>query len=157
MLRRWTFILVPVLLKTLRLRIEVDLADRVQVHGFTVFGVDGSRLALPRTTSNKRRFSPAAVENPKSAKSRHRAKTRASGDRRSYAKTINCPQMWLTTMFHVGTSLPWDWRLGPSDSSERDHMRQMIEALPARALVTADAGFAGYAYWRRCWRAADTC
>ena len=52
--------------------------------------------------------------------------------------------MWLTTMFHVGTGLPWDWRTGPSDSSERDHLRQMIDALPAGALVTADAGFVGY-------------
>ena len=37
-------------------------------------------------------------------------------------KKINSPQMWLTTMFHVGTGLPWDWRTGPSDSSERDHL-----------------------------------
>ena len=56
--------------------------------------------------------------------------------------------MWLTTMFHVGTGLPWDWRLGPSDSSERDHLRQMIEALPAGALITADAGFVGYETWK---------
>ena len=56
--------------------------------------------------------------------------------------------MWLTTMFHVGTGLPWDWRIGPSDSSERDHLRQMIAALPAGALVTADAGFVGYETWK---------
>src|ERR1700692_3702599 len=56
--------------------------------------------------------------------------------------------MWLTTMFHVGTGLPWDWRRGPADSSERDHLRQMIEALPAAALVTADAGFVGYETWK---------
>src|SRR5947209_7948242 len=56
--------------------------------------------------------------------------------------------MWLTVLFHVGTGLPWDWRIGPSDSSERDHLRQMIAALPAQALVTADAGFAGYEYWK---------
>ena len=56
--------------------------------------------------------------------------------------------MWLTTMFHVGTGLPWDWRTGPSDSSERDHLRQMIGALPAGALITADAGFVGYETWK---------
>jgi len=56
--------------------------------------------------------------------------------------------MWLTVMFHVGTGLPWDWRIGPSDSSERDHLKRMIDALPAGALVTADAGFAGYEYWK---------
>jgi hypothetical protein len=56
--------------------------------------------------------------------------------------------MWLTTMFHIGTGLPWDWRIGPSDSSERAHFEQMIGALPPGALVTADAGFVGYAYWK---------
>jgi hypothetical protein len=55
--------------------------------------------------------------------------------------------MWLTTMFHVLTGLPWDWRLGPSDSSERGHLRQMIAALPVSALITADAGFVGYETW----------
>src|SRR5207248_177221 len=63
-------------------------------------------------------------------------------------KKVDGPQMWLTVMFHVGTGLPWDWRTGPSDSSERDHLAQMIAALPAAALVAADAGFAGYAYWK---------
>ncbi|MBX6314744.1 MAG: transposase [Isosphaeraceae bacterium] len=56
--------------------------------------------------------------------------------------------MWLTVMFHVGTGLPWDWWTGPSDSSERDHLMQMMAALPAGALVTADAGFVGYEYWK---------
>jgi hypothetical protein len=51
-------------------------------------------------------------------------------------------------MFHIGTGLPWDWRIGPSDSSEREHFEQMIGALPPGALVTADAGFVGYAYWK---------
>ncbi len=59
----------------------------------------------------------------------------------------NSPRMWLTTIFHVGTGRPWDWRIGPSDSSERDHPRQMIDALPAGELVAADAGFVGYETW----------
>ena len=143
MLRRGTPMLIAVLLKAFRQRIEVD---RFVIYGYIVFGVDGSRIALPRTVSNEQRFSPAAVARPTSVKSRKRAKTRASGRKRSYAKTINCPQMWLTMMFHLGSGLPWDWRIGPSDSSEREHMRQMLEALTARALVVADAGFVGYAY-----------
>jgi hypothetical protein len=64
-------------------------------------------------------------------------------------KKADSPQMWLTTMYHVGTGLPWDWRLGPSDSSERQHFAEMIDALPEGALVTADAGFAGYEYWEK--------
>jgi IS4 transposase len=79
---------------------------------------------------------------------RRRARSKTAGAERARQKKIDSPQMWLTTMFHVGTGLPWDWRTGPSDSSEREHLRQMIAALPAGALVTADAGFAGYGYWR---------
>lgn len=94
------------------------------------------------------RFAPA----PRSSTARVKAKTQGQGQakrrRAAAAKKANSPQMWLTVMWHVGTGLPWDWRLGPSDSSERDHLTQMIDALPAGALVTADAGFVGYAYWK---------
>ncbi len=47
-------------------------------------------------------------------------------------------------MWHAGTGLPWDWRIGPADSSERAHMRAMLEDLPAAAMLAADAGFVGY-------------
>jgi Transposase DDE domain len=152
MLRTWTVTLTLVLLAAFRQRMRTDLAERFQVCGFPVFGVDGSRLELPRTASNEQRFSPASVRRrarPKPRRGpRRRARSRASRDRRARQKKINSPQMWLTVMFHVGTGLPWDWRTGPSDSSERDHLRQMIDALPAGALVTADAGFVGYEYWK---------
>jgi len=49
-------------------------------------------------------------------------------------------------MWHAGTGLPWDWRTGPADSSERAHLLEMIPALPSAALVAADAGFIGYKY-----------
>ena len=39
---------------------EEDLADRFLVAGFAVFGVDGSRLELPRTESNEAHFAPTA-------------------------------------------------------------------------------------------------
>jgi hypothetical protein len=151
MLKTWTVTLTLRLVTAFRQRLETDLADRFTVHGYCVFGVDGSRLELPRTASNEQRFSPAKARRratPKPGRTpRRRARSRASRARRARAKKINSPQMWLTLMFHVGTGLPWDWRIGPSDSSERDHLKQMIDALPADALVTADAGFAGDEYW----------
>ena len=52
-------------------------------------------------------------------------------------------QLWLTMMWPVGTGLPWDWRIGPSDSSERAQMLEMLLLLPANALITAHAGFIG--------------
>lgn len=56
--------------------------------------------------------------------------------------------MWLTLMWHVGSGLPWDWRTGPSDSSERAHLLEMLAKLPENSLITADAGFVGYDFWR---------
>jgi hypothetical protein len=154
MLTTWTVVLAGVLFDALRRRMRSDLAARLEVCGFQVFGADGSRLELPRTESNEGRLSPARARRaPRSKarprrKPRRRARSRASRARRARQKKADSPQMWLTTMSHVGTGLPWDWRLGPSDSSERDHLRQMIAALPAGALVTADAGFVGYETWK---------
>jgi hypothetical protein len=55
--------------------------------------------------------------------------------------------MWLTLFWHVGTGLPWAWRTGPSDSSEREHLQEMLMELPENTLITADAGFIGYDFW----------
>jgi hypothetical protein len=146
LLRAWTVSLAVVLIAALRLRMQVDLEDRFLVDGLAVFGVDGSRLELPRTASNEAAFAPAAARRaapPRRSKRRSGARAEAAR-----AKKANSPQLWLTVMFHVGTGLPWDWRTGPSDSSERDHLMQMLAARPPGALVTADAGFAGYEYWK---------
>lgn len=146
LLRAWTAAVAVVLIAALRGRLQGDLADRFQVHGFAVFGADGSRLELPRTASNEAGFAPRAARRAATTSpSKRRPGDRAEAAR---AKKANSPQMWLTVMWHVGTGLPWDWRTGPSDSSERDHLRQMIAALPPQALVTADAGFVGYDYWK---------
>jgi hypothetical protein len=150
MLKTWTSTLTRALTTAFRHRMQADLTERFTVHGFQVFGVDGSRLELPRTDSNEQRFSPAAARPQQKLKSKRRRRVRSKTARaaRAREKKVNSPQMWLTTMFHVGTGLPWDWRLGPSDSSEREHLQQMIVALPQGALVAADAGFVGYEYWK---------
>jgi hypothetical protein len=142
LLRAWTAALALVLIAAWRNRMQTDLADRFRIDGFAVFGVDGSRLELPRTVSNQAAFAPKAA---RTRRSKRRSQAQAEAAR---AKKATSPQMWLTLMFHVGTGLPWDWRLGPSDSSERDHLMQMLAALPPGALVTADAGFTGYEYWK---------
>ncbi|MEZ0263198.1 MAG: transposase, partial [Phycisphaerae bacterium] len=54
------------------------------------------------------------------------------------------PQLFVTTVFHVGTGLPWDVRRGTGTASERSHLLEMLGALPAGALLLADAGFTGY-------------
>ena len=147
-LKTWTAMLTIALVAAFRQRMQTDLAERFEVCGFQVFGVDGSRLELARTESNEAGFSPASAQPTSTSKPHRRARARAARDLRSREKKTNSPQMWLTMMFHAGTGLPWDWRIGPSDSSERDHFRQMIDALPKGALVTADAGFVGYECWK---------
>jgi hypothetical protein len=140
-LRRWTSELVGLLQGTLRERMQRELADCWLVLGFVMFGVDGSRAELPRTRSHERAYSSRRKR--RSRKDRRRKKVPAQ-----HWKKSNCPQLWLTTMWHVGTGLPWDWRIGPADSSERAHLLDMLSALPRGALVAADAGFIGYEYTR---------
>jgi hypothetical protein len=49
----------------------------------------------------------------------------------------------------MGLRLPWSWRLGASDSSEREHVMDILrtESLPAQTLFCGDAGFVGYPLW----------
>lgn len=140
-LRRWTRELVGLLQSALRERMQGDLTDCWRVLGFVMFGVDGSRIELPRTQSHERAYS--ASRRKRSGRKRRRKKCDAA-----HAKKSNSPQLWLTTLWHCGTGLPWDWRIGPADSSERAHALDMLPSLPAGALVAADAGFVGYAFWQ---------
>jgi hypothetical protein len=59
------------------------------------------------------------------------------------------PQAWITLLWHMGLRLPWMWRLGPSDSSERGHVMEMIASrkFPKNTLFCGDAGFVGYPLW----------
>ena len=109
------------------------------VAGFVVFGVDGSRAELPRTKSHEAADSPSPQRSGKKKRDRRKQPKQAA-----HAKNVNVPQMWLTVMLHVGSGLPWDWRRGPSDSSERAHALEMLESLPPKSLLVMDAGFTGW-------------
>jgi hypothetical protein len=148
MLRKWTVTFAACLADVFRQRMRSELAERFVVQGFVVFGVDGSRLQLPRTVSNEERFSAARRSTKNQKKNQRSARSRSARTQRACHKKANTPQLWVTTMWHVGTGLPWDWRTGPADSSERAHWCQMLSALPEHALMTADAGFVGYDCWR---------
>jgi Transposase DDE domain len=137
-LRRWTDELVLLLQIALHERMQQSLPQHWRVAGFILFGVDGSRIELPRTRSHEQAYS-STRKKQRRGKRRRRKRLAAK-----HAQKANSPQLWLTTMWHAGTGLPWDWRTGPADSSERAHMRQMLSDLPAGALVAADAGFVGY-------------
>jgi hypothetical protein len=149
MLLRWTSRLLDVLLVALRRRMRRRFAA-YRIAGRNVFAVDGSRVELPRTASNQEAYCPQSC---RSKRRRRRKSTRRGRAGKAQRKKAENPQMWITTMWHVGTGLPWDWRAGPSDSSERSHLLEMIAALPVACLVTGDAGFVGYEYWKALWDA----
>lgn len=88
------------------------------------FSVDGSRLEAPHVEANEQGLGCAGRE-----------------------KTG--PQVFLTTIRHMGTGLPWDFRVGPGTDSERAHLRSMATKLPKRSLLVADAGFASYGLCRQ--------
>ena len=136
MLRRWTDELLPLLKAALHERMQERLPQSWRVAGILLFGVDGTRIELPRTKSHERAYSPT--------RRKRRNKKRRKRLSRANASKANSPQLWLTTMWHAGAGLPWQWRTGPADSSERGHMREMLGDLPEGAMVAADAGFVGY-------------
>ena len=139
LLDRWTAVLVALLMTEYRKRMQESLSDSWKVAGFVVFGVDGSRVELPRTKSHEAAYSPSPERSGKKKRDRQKQPKQAA-----HAKKANVPQMWITTMLHIGSGLPWDWRTGPSDSSERAHALEMMESLPPKSMLTADAGFIGY-------------
>lgn len=149
-LRRWTASLRDALVSALRQRMLQELSQRFRSAGFAVFAVDGSRLELPRSASNQERYatSSKAGRKRRAGSCRRRRSNRQRRAQAAREKKRSNPQMWLTTLWHIGTSLPWNWRLGPSNSSERAHLQEMIESLPPEALLTADAGFVGYECWK---------
>lgn len=126
------------------------------VAGWLVLAGDGSRTATPRTQSNEEAFSAKKkVQKKKQKPTPHQKRLKAARRRKQKrqsvadrAKKANTPQIWLTMLYHVGLGLPWDWRQGPSDSSEREHLLDMSNDLPPKSLIAIDAGFVGYDFWR---------
>lgn len=139
MLARWTDAMVGAIQVSLRQRMRRQFANCWEVFGFVLFGVDGSRIELPRTKSHEQAYS--SIRKSKKRKQK-------TGKSSQHSRKANSPQMWLTTLWHIGTGLPWNWRNGPADSSERNHCLEMLASLPAAAMLVADAGFVGYDFTR---------
>lgn len=144
-LRRWTTVLIAGLAVALHRRMEMEFVDRWRIGEFVAFGVDGSRFDLPRTLANEASFSAPKAQVSNRKHRRRLAKSKQSAASR--AKKANVPQMWVTTVWHLGIGLPWSWRLGASNSSEREDLRAMVGELPELSLLVADAGFYGYTLW----------
>ena len=89
------------------------------VQGWIAFAADGSKMDCPRTRANEDGFGTAG-------------------------KAGSGPQLLLTMLWHMGTGLPWAWRIGRAAESERGHLRRMVDLLPPKALLVMDAGFTGF-------------
>ena len=111
--------LVPLIVRRLREHQLRKLGDHRRCGRWEVLVVDGSHVVCPRTIENQQ----------------------AMGD---VGKPDGMPQLSLTSILHLGTGLPWDFRVGPGTDSERSHLRDMLDDLPAGSLLVADAGFVGY-------------
>jgi hypothetical protein len=150
LLRKWTEPLKRLLVAEFRKRMGQGLAAVWTVKGWLVFAVDGTRVGVPRTAGNEERYaskSKLARSARKQRKERRKKKSRRQrGKQAARQRKANIPQISLTVLWHVGSGLPWDYRTGPSDSSERRHLLEMLPSLPGKSLLTADAGFVGYEF-----------
>ena len=123
---------------------------RFRTGGWVLIGFDGSRATAPRTVSNEQAFCAPNYGNGKRAKY---GKKKSKGMRRQRNEKNKpqpqAPQAWITMMWHMALRLPWTWRLGPSNSSERDHVKEILaqEKFLENTLFCGDAGFTGYPLW----------
>jgi hypothetical protein len=121
---KWLTPLRPALGKRLRQQLRTRAGRHWQREGWCAFTADGSRVECPRTAANENELKCAG-------------------------KKKTGPQLFVTTLLHMGTGIPWDFRIGPGTASERRHLEEMLPDLPPRSLVVADAGFTGYEFYRR--------
>lgn len=149
-LTRWTETLMAVLWPILHQQMA-DIGGKFwRIGGWVPIAFDGSRSSAPRTRSNEAAFCAKNYGKGKTAKYR---KKKTKGLRRKKNEKNKPqpqePQAWITLLWHMGLRLPWMWRLGPSDSSERGHVMEMIASgkFPKNTLFCGDAGFVGYPLW----------
>jgi hypothetical protein len=121
---KWLTPLRPALGKRLRQQLQTMAGRHWKREGWCAFTADGSRVECPRTAANEDELKCAG-------------------------KKKTGPQLFVTTLLHMGTGVPWDFRIGPGTASERRHLEEMLADLPPRSLVVADAGFTGYEFYRR--------
>jgi len=120
-LERQSDVTLPLVKSELRGHVRKRLARIDPTGSWLLLAVDGSKEELPRTVDHEKSFGIA--------------------DNGIY------PQAFVTAVVEVHTGLPWDWRIGEARSSEREHLSQMIDELPADALLLADANFVGFPIW----------
>lgn len=139
--------LIPRLWTRLQTLMEQVSPEHFRIGKWLPLAVDGSRFTTPRTVSNEQAFAAKSYGKGKQAKSRAKWKNKKKRSKKLSAPVK--PQIWLTLVWHMGLKLPWCWRIGPSNSSERDHLIEVIgsQEFPENTLFCGDAGFTGFDFW----------
>lgn len=139
--------LLPIILQRFQLLMESVSPKHFRIAGWLPLAVDGSRFSTPRTKSNENAFASKKYGKGKTAKSRSKWKNKKKRSKK-LSQPVK-PQIWMTLLWHMGLKLPWCWKCGPSNSSERDHLLELIKSyfFPKKTLFCGDAGFTGYEFW----------
>lgn len=165
--------LMPVLQKRMHDLMSKIGSKHMRIGRWVAIAVDGSKETAPRTVSNETALRAKNYGQGKNAKNRKRKRpldtkkqtvkktkqvaakakgAKAKTKQATKPKTVSLPppQVWLTMMWHMGLGLPWCWKLGPSNASERNHVKEMLEIghFLLNTLFVGDAGFVGYEFWR---------
>jgi hypothetical protein len=144
----WTAQLLPLLWLRLHTLMQQAGGEHYRIGKWLPLAVDGSRFTTPRTKSNEQAFAAKNFGKGKKAKSRSKWKNKKKRSKKLCERVK--PQIWLTLIWHMGLKLPWCWKTGPSTSSERHHLMEMLQTheFPKNTLFCCDAGFVGYDLWK---------
>jgi Transposase DDE domain len=148
--------LLPALWTRLQSLMQQSGEDAWRIGKWLPLATDGSRVSVPRTQQNEERLNKPRkrrrkAKGRKNKRGRHAQRNRPRRSTKShYDPQAVGPQMWLTLVWHIGLRLPWCWKLGPSYSSERAHVEEILRErrFPEFTLFCADAGFYGYEFWQ---------
>ena len=121
-----------------------------RVGGWLPLAVDGSRVSTPRTAPNEQAFCAPNYGRSETARYRRKKRKKSRTPRRKNKPQQVKPQIWLTLLWHMGLRLPWCWKTGPSNSSEREHFQELVKTgkFPQKTLFCGDAGVVGYVLWK---------
>jgi hypothetical protein len=148
---QWSPLLLTELLAALRWHAQQIGGPFWKVGQWVPIAFDGSRSATPRTRSNQTAYHPTNYGKGPTAKYRKKKiQGRYWRNKKSKPQPPQ-PQVWITLLWHMGLRLPWAWRLGPSNTSERDDVLTMLseEDFPNKTIFCGDAGFIGYPLWSK--------
>lgn len=151
----------PILKRRIHSRMKQIAGNWFRVGKWLPLAMDGSKETTTRSLSNELEFCAPNYGQGKNAKHRTRKSTGKKSKKskkpkrskhRKQPKPVVAPppQVWVTMICHVLLGIPWCWKLGPSNSSERHHVREMLktEHFLVNTLLLGDAGFVGYEFWK---------